>query len=276
MSINLGEKLTPDQFEMYKKLIKSDLGIKITEAKMDMLQGKLFKLIKKAGCSHCYDEYYKLITSNNKVNDYWESFVDVITVHKTHFFREDDHFKFIRSKIDEILAKNPQILRQKEIKVWCSACSTGDEAYTIAMVLRESLGTDVDIKILATDISEKVLLDAQRGQYSLDEEDAVSPYYLSKYFVQNEDGYQVTDEIKNFIRFRKFNLMNDFNFKTTFDIIFCRNVMIYFDDKTQEELINKFYNVIAKGGLLFIGHSESINIKQHNFKYLYPTIYSKI
>lgn len=265
-------KLTSKQFEKYSKLIKNELGIHLSEIKFEMLQAKLSKLTSRAGID-CLDEYYNLITASK--TGLWDSFVDEITTHKTNFFREDNHFDFIKNQMDLILEKNKRILENNEIRVWSSACSTGDESYTIAMVLSECLPSNINIKILATDISPKVIFEAQNGEYILDSEDIISPYYLTKYFEKNEEKYCIVSDLKKLITFRTFNLMQPFPFKNDFDIIFCRNVMIYFDFKTQEKLINKFYDFTTQNGLLFIGHSESLNQKKHKYTYLKPTIYIK-
>jgi len=267
-------KLTDKQFEKFCLLIKERLGIHIGEAKRELVQSKVSKLMRENDLSCAsYDEYYNLILPGN--NSLWTTFVDEITIHKTNFFREDNHFNFIRDKMDTILKNNPRIFKNFEIRVWSSACSTGDEAYTIAMVLKEYLPPGINIKILATDISSKVISEAQQAEYILDSEDLINPYYLNKYFIKNENKYRIINDIKNLVSFRTFNLMNAFPFKNNFDIIFCRNVMIYFDSPTQEELIKKFYNVLVPGGLLFIGHSESLTQKQYKFNYLQPTIYMR-
>lgn len=266
-------KLSQKQFNKYCELIKTKLGISVSNAKFDMIEGKLVKLSKKSGIN-CFDEYYNFILSNN--NGAWGAFVDEITIHKTNFFREDNHFNFLKTNISQILEQNPRILLNNELRVWSSACSSGEEAYTIAMVLSEYVPPNIKIKILATDISEKVIKEAQIGEYTLDSEDLINNYYLSKYFTKNSSKHCILEDLKKLITFRTFNLMNNFPFQNSFDIIFCRNVMIYFDNTTQEELINKFYDVTVKNGLLFIGHSETLNQKQHKFKYVQPTIYKKI
>ena len=265
-------RLNQKQFEKFAALVKDKLGIHLNESKREMLQAKVDKLLRKSGIT-CYDEYYNLIVSGK--DNMWLNFVDEITIHKTHFFREDNHFNFIRDKLDKILSHNPRIINNSEIKAWSSACSTGDEAYTLAMVLKEYLPPAVNIKILATDVSTQVIKEAREAKYILGAEDAINSYFLTKYFEKTEKMHKVSDVIRNLITFRQFNLITPFPFRDTFDIIFCRNVMIYFDIQTQEQLIRKFYDVLSPGGLLFIGHSESLSQKQYKFKYVHPTIYMK-
>jgi len=265
--------LTNKQFEKYSKLIYENFGIHHTNAKKEMVQSKLSKLMRWANIED-YDDYYDFLMRNCG-NENWDLFVNEITTHKTHFFREDSHFEYIRSKIDNIIKNNPRILNNNELRIWSAGCSTGEEPYTIAMILKECLPNYIDVKILATDISPVVIEKAQKGIYLLDEEDGVSAYYYHKYFIANQELSVVVPEIKDLITFRTFNLMNPFPFQNTFDIIFCRNVMIYFDMTVQEQLIKKFYNILTHGGLLFIGLSESLTQRQHKFKYVQPTIYSR-
>ncbi len=266
------KKLSDRQFEKFCQLVKNRLGISLGAAKRDHLQSKVSKLMRESNIT-CYDKYYELVNIGR--GTHWTSFVDYVTIHKTNFFREDNHFNFLRDKFKNIVNLNPRIIRNKEIKVWSSACSTGDEAYTIAMVLKEYIPPDIRIKILATDVSSLVIKEAQQAQYVLDSEDIINPYFLQKYFNKFGNIYKITDEIINLVTFRTFNLMHPFPFRDNFDIIFCRNVMIYFDIPTQEKLVRKFYEVLTPGGLLLIGHSESLNQRQYKFKYLQPTIYIK-
>ena len=141
--------------------------------------------------------------------------------------------------------------------------------------LKEVLGESIKIKILATDISEKALRSAAVGEYPRSTVSVIQPYYIQKYFTAESGKYRITDELKEVISFRLFNLMNPFPFSNKFDIIFCRNVMIYFDAETQEKIVDKFYNFLNPGGLLFIGHSESLSYREHRFKYIQPTVYMK-
>jgi chemotaxis protein methyltransferase CheR len=238
-----------------------------------MLQSKLNKLLRRAGIS-CYDEYYNLLI-NKRNNDLWNSFVDEITIHKTDFFREENHFEYIKNNINTIFQNNPRITRNNEIRIWSSACSTGEEPYTIAMVLKECLPEFMNIRILGTDISNKVITHAQRGVFDSSELAVFNSFQIAQYFDKIGNQYVIKPTIKELITFRTFNLIQNFPFKNTFDIIFSRNVMIYFNNATQEELIKKYYNVLTVGGLLFIGHSESLTQKQYKFKYIHPTIYMR-
>ena len=261
------------QFEKFSRLIYDQLGIHINLAKQEMLKTKLDKLMRLQGIDS-YDEYFQRLTRGGDPQD-WIRFSDEITINKTDFFRENHHFEFIRNRLEAILEWNPRIRKGAVIRVWSAGCSSGEEPYTLAMVLREALPAGIQVKILATDLSHRVLAAAQRGSYSLPDVAVISPYYLQRYFKRRHDKWEVNREIKDLITFRQFNLMEPFPFRNTFDIIFCRNVMIYFDPRTQQNLIGRFYEVLTPGGLLFIGHSESLTNKKHHFQYLQPTIYQK-
>lgn len=237
-----------------------------------MVQAKIERLVKKNDLESV-EAYYSLVSK--RTNPYWQEFVDEITVHQTSFFRENNHFEYIRSQLRSILENNTRITKTNEIRVWSAGCSTGEEPYTLAMVLKEWLPSEIVIKILATDISERAIAVAQKGVYAPSIKKDMDPYYLQQYFNRLDEGYEFKPEFKEMITFRSFNLMEPFPFQNNFDMIFCRNVMIYFDSKVQQELISKFYDVLTPGGLLFIGHSESLVNKKHNFRYLEPTTYLK-
>jgi chemotaxis protein methyltransferase CheR len=265
--------LNEGQFQKFSRLIYDQLGIHIQSVKKEMLKTKLDKLMRQQGIAS-YDEYYQRLTRDGKPED-WVRFSDEITINKTDFFRENHHFEFIQKQLQNIMDLNPRIQKEGLIRVWSAGCSTGEEPYTLAMVLRETLPAAIQVKILATDLSHRVLVAAQRGVYNAADVAVINPYYLQRYFSRQRDAWKVTQEIKDLITFRQFNLMEHFPFQNKFDMIFCRNVMIYFDPQTQQDLVNRFYDVLIPGGLLFIGHSESLTNKRHHFQYLQPTIYRK-
>ncbi len=259
-------------YQKYQKIIYDNLGIYLGPQKIQMLQSRLRKVMNRYDVSD-YDELYELLKDGYH-HECWADFIDEVTTHKTYFFREHSHFEYLLQEMEVILKNNPRIRENKEMKVWSAGCSTGEEAYTLAMVLKECLPSGMSIKILATDISNKVVKEAQKGLFKPDQE-SISKYYLDKYFTPKGDLLAVDREIKQLITFRTFNLLNPFPFKDKFDLILCRNVMIYFDVPVQEHLIRKFYNVLTTGGLFFIGHSETLTNKQYLFRYLKPTVYIK-
>ncbi|NLK62151.1 MAG: protein-glutamate O-methyltransferase CheR [Fusobacteria bacterium] len=265
--------LVPDEYyKMFKELVYHKFGMDINDSKRHGFEMKISKLVEKSGLS--YKQYHDKL-DREEDRELTIEFLNEITINKTDFFREINHFNYIKDEINLILQYNPRILTNKEIKVWSSACSTGEEPYSLAITLREALPQDIKIKILATDISHKVLKKAITGVYPIALKDQINEFHLRKYFHIEKDAIIVKDELRDMISFRSFNLKSNFPFKNKFDIIFCRNVMIYFDSIFQEKLINDFYNFTVKGGLLFVGHSESLSYLKHNYKYLKPTIYLK-
>ena len=257
--------------QLFSQLLKDKYGIHVPREKADMLNRKLQKLMTGSNITS-YDELYELINSSSL---HLTKFLDEVTTHTTNFFREIGHFEYITREIGRILDRNKRIREHGEIRVWSAACSTGEEPYTLAMVLKESLPEEIAIKILATDISRKVVVTAVKGAYAPEIENDVSQIYLQKYFSKADGLYQVADDLKSLIKFRVFNLIDPFPFKKDFDIVFCRNVMIYFESQAQEQLVQRMYDVIASGGLFFIGHSEGLVSKEHRFTFLQPSVYLK-
>jgi chemotaxis protein methyltransferase CheR len=202
--------------------------------------------------------------------------LDLISTNKTDFFREPKHFDFLRERILQELAQT------KRIRIWSSACSTGEEPYTIAMTLYDGVQspTQWDFQILASDLSTRVLAQAASGTYDEERLKAMSPDVVKRHFLKGladcAGFVKVRPHLVNMIQFRRLNLMDDrFPIKSPLDVVFCRNVMIYFDHATQETLVNKFHTYLKPGGYLFIGHSESLQWIKHPFKLIAPTIYQK-
>lgn len=270
--------IEPKYLDLFCAYLYKNMGIYIEDNKHSLLSQKLTKLMIDAGVSNIGEYYHYIVAPpiSEKQRAIQNTFIDTVTVHKTNFFRENNHFEFIKRNISQIIQESPTIKITKEIRVWSSACSTGEEAYTLAMLFKEILPPDIRVKILATDISPKSIRTALDGVYKFGPEDNITNYHINRYFTKKDDSWVISDEIKNSVTFRLFNLMDSFPFKNPFDIIFCRNVMIYFDRDVQEKLINNFYNALANNGLLFIGHSESLIQIRHNFMYHEPTIYKKI
>ena len=264
--------------EMFCEYLYREMGIFTEDSKKNLLSQKLSKLMSYANIENS-GEYYHFIVSppiTEWQKNLKDAFIDTVTVHKTNFFRENNHFEFIRNHINEIVSKSSSAKVTGQLRIWSSACSTGEEAYTLAMLLKECLPPNITPKILATDISPESIRRALHGTYKFGPEDNITAYYINKYFKKNENVWTISDEIKRLVTFRLFNLMENFPFKNPFDIIFCRNVMIYFDKDVQEKLVSKFYDSLSSSGYLFIGHSESLMQLQHQFTYYEPTIYKKI
>ena len=196
------------------------------------------------------------------------------------FFREPKHFEYFAK---EVVARAAEEAGKngKRIRVWSAGCSTGEEPYSIAITIAGGIpGISLwDAKILATDLSTKVLGKAAAGLYKEDRLKTVSPQLRSKYFscveVKPEKIYRVGDDVRRLVHFGRLNLMEHWPMRGTFNAIFCRNVMIYFDKPTQEKLVGRFWDVLVPGGVLFLGHSESLTGIRHRFGYVQPTVYRK-
>jgi chemotaxis protein methyltransferase CheR len=191
--------------------------------------------------------------------------------------RETDHFFFFR---DRILPQLKDIVKDKDLRIWSAGCSSGEEPYTLAMIIDEFFGQEKiwwDAKVLATDISSKVLGEAAKGMYRNEDIAPLPANWRLNFFRKiNQENSVLTEKLRNEVIYRKFNLMDEiFPFKRKFHVIFCRNVMIYFDANTKIKLANKFYDMTEHGGYLFIGHSESLNREETRYKYIMPAVYRK-
>lgn len=276
-SMNITEILTDADYSKLTQFIYTKLGIDYDEKKKETVSTKVTKLTHQRKM-HSVKDYVNFILNTTDATAIQE-FFNAITTNTTEFFRENAHFEYIKSNLSSIIAEIPRIKRDGEIRVWSAPCSSGEESLTLSMVLQENLPHGIKPKILATDISEKVLNKANEGVYTQNECAGIPKPLLLKYFKKQPDGsYMAEADVKKCIFYRLFNLKGEFNnsaCKKGFDIIFCRNLMIYFDQKSQEELINKFYNVLVPNGLFFIGHSESLLNKTHKFKYVKTAIFQK-
>lgn len=271
--------ITDKEFLQIARLIYDKCGIRLSEQKKSLVVGRLGKILCRLGFSN-FNEYYEYVC-NDKSGGALSELVDKISTNHSFFFRETDHFSYMRSVIlPDILTslENPQA---RSIRIWSAGSAAGEEIYTIAMILDDYFGRGLknyDIGLLATDISYSVLEQARRGIYPAAKTKEIPPEYNLKYFdYLDKENVSIKPFLKEMILFKRLNLMEGlFPFKGKFDIIFCRNVMIYFDAATRENLIRKFYNYIKQGGYLFIGHSESIPGGSSRLKYIKPAIYKKI
>lgn len=278
MEISKLARVEPRYLDMFCEYLYKNMGIYIEESKKNMLAQKISKLMTEDNIENS-GEYYHFIVSppiSERQKTLQNKFIDNVTVHKTNFFRENNHFEFIQKNITQIIADSPSARYTGELRVWSSACSTGEEAYTLSMLLKEILPSNIRPKILATDISPQSIRKALEGTYKFGPEDNITNYYINKYFTKKDLQWTINDDVKNHVTFRLFNLMETFPFKNPFDIIFCRNVMIYFDREVQEKLVNNFHRALAPKGYLFIGHSESLIQLKHPFTYHEPTVYKKM
>lgn len=256
--------------------IKTNYGIHLKAEKEALVIGRLQNVLIQNGFK-TFSEYYDYLVSD-KTGIAVSTLLDKITTNHTFFMREAKHFIYFQDVVLPYLEKS---VTDRDLRIWCAGCSSGEEPYTLAMILDECMGNSGaqwDKKILATDISGKVLEEAKNGVYSSKDIDPLPAKWKLAYLKKLDTGSSVfCDRIKNEVIFRKFNLMDPvFPFKKKFHVIFCRNVMIYFDDKTRYNLVNKFSDLLVPGGYLFIGHSEALNREETDLKYVMPAVYRKI
>ena len=271
-------QITEKEFAMLTEYIHCEYGIELKKEKQLLLMGRLHKLLVELGFDSFTDYYHYLISDTT--GEASSVLIDKVSTNHTYFMREPEHFDFFKNTVLPYLKKKKEQENNLDIRLWCAASSTGEEPYTLAMIMAEFFGADSrhwDKKLLATDISNKVLDTARAGIYDKDRIQVLPPNWKLRYF-NNYDSSQmvVADEIKKEVIFRRFNLMTPtFVFKKKFDVIFCRNVMIYFDQATKDRLVEKMYNYTEPGGYLFIGHAESLNLRQTNYKFIMPAVYQK-
>lgn len=267
--------ITDKEFQQLTAYIKANYGINLKSEKKALVISRLRNVLLENNFRN-FSEYYEYIILD-KTGNAVATLINKITTNHTFFMREADHFNYFRDKVLPFFAKTET---GKDLRIWSAGCSSGEEPYTLAMILDEYFGNEKihwDTKVLATDISGKVLETAAKGIYDNERIAALPKNWKHKYFMRfDSESSILAERIRNEVIFRKFNLMeNNFPFKRKFHVIFCRNVMIYFDTQTKDELVNKFYDSLEYGGYLFIGHSESINREKTRFKYIKPAVYRK-
>jgi chemotaxis protein methyltransferase CheR len=267
--------ITDKEFLKLTELIKKNYGINLGKEKRILLVGRLQNIL--AECQFkSFTEYYNYLltdTTGNAVS----KLVDKITTNHTFFMREAEHFRFFEEKLMPYYANT---IKDKDLRIWSAGCSYGEEPYTLAMIIDQFLGLQKNswnAKILATDLSSKVLESAKQGIYSNELINVLPNHWKKNYFrkIDNEKS-MIVDKIKNEVIFRRLNFMDQvFPLKRKLHVIFCRNVMIYFDNKTKRDLIEKFYNLTEPGGYLFIGLSETIDRNESKYKYVASSVYRK-
>lgn len=257
------EVLNDTDFEKFRKLIYEESGIIYTSINRSILDSRIKDLIRTKNIP-TPSEYYDLVT---KSPEEMKMMLDSITTNLTRFFRNQPHFDTLINYIIPHLVESKKTSIDKKVRIWSAGCSTGEEPYTIAMILKEKLPFGYDFQVTASDISLKSLLVAQKGFYETSKVQGIPPEYLDKYFIKYDTGYQMKQEIIEKIRFDYHNLKNDSGARNL-DIVFCRNVLIYFDEQAQLAVINRFWNSMAPKSYLFIGHSESLFGMKTNFEFL--------
>ncbi|MBI5048883.1 MAG: protein-glutamate O-methyltransferase CheR [Deltaproteobacteria bacterium] len=278
-SLPSSNAMTDEEFRLFKTFVYDECGINLKPEKKYFLQNRVNQRMRVTGIKSYY-RYYKLITGDGA--DYKTellSFLDVLTINETSFYRNKPQLDLFQKVVLPELLHSKRAKNDFSLKIWSAGCSTGQEPYTIAMILNNVM-TDIKgwkVNILASDLSLTVLEAAQQGIYPKAKTDGLDEYSLKRYFIEKGDNFHVSDELKRIITFDFHNLMYDNGF-SNIDVIFCRNVLIYFDTETQKEVIGRFYQCLAPKGYLFPGHTESLQGVNENFVFIHKdrgTVYQK-
>ena len=268
-------EINQNDFLKLVHFIQKNYGIDLSKKKQ-LIQSRLHTTLTAKGYSD-FSQYVDYIIKTDNKGDI-ENMLNKLTTNYTFFLREKDHFDFFADTILPYLVSHK---KNKVLSIWSAGCSSGEEPYTISMVIKDFLGkqaTAWDTRVLATDISMNVLSTAMKGEYDAASLQELPAQWKQRFFqpaANHSQRVQVSPELKNNVIFRTFNLMHPIRFKIPFDVIFCRNVMIYFDQPTKDALVNRFYQATNAGGYLLIGHSESVNRAASSYQYVMPATYRK-
>lgn len=271
--------LEDKDFKRLSSFIMDNFGIRLPINKKTLLECRLQRRLKTLQMGS-FKEYTDYVLSSNGINSEVAQMIDAVSTNKTDFFREPVHFEFL---MDKGLKDYIETSGKRKLSVWSAGCSSGEEPYTIAMVLKEfsSSASFLDFSITATDIADSVLQQAILGIYREEKTQVIPKDYQKKYLLKGMNQYKnkmrINSELRDKIDFRKYNLLSsDYSGLGKFDIIFCRNVLIYFERDVQFRILDQFCRILNKGGYLFLGHSESINGFSLPLNHIKTTIYSKV
>jgi len=266
--------LNNDVFERFRALVYRECGINLTDHKRAMFSSRLQRRLSQLGLTS-FQDYYDLVVGGHSDAEL-TTMLDYISTNQTEFFREPHHFTFLRERV------LPELAVDKTVRIWSTACSSGEEPYSIAMTLSDTIASPStwNCRILASDISTRMLAKAATGQYSHEKINSLSSDLVRRHFLLGKGNrrelVKIKPHIANMAVFRRINLMDDrYPIKSLLDVIFCRNVMIYFDRETQAKVLARLSRYLKPGGYLFLGHSETMQGISDAFHYVAPTIYRK-
>ncbi len=268
-------EFTDQHFESLRELVHELTGISMSDHKKDLLYGRLTRRLRVLQLDN-FDDYYSILKNNP--GEELQNFINAVTTNLTSFFREKHHFEYLR---DSVLPSKTKSNSLKGLRIWSAGCSTGEEAYSIAMLLRENIPNidSMDIKILASDLDTNVVQTASMGVYDETRVQDMDPARIKQWFQKgtgdNRGKVRVRKELRDMITFQQVNLMQEWPNKDKFDVVFCRNVVIYFDKPTQKVLFNRFADSIKPEQHLFIGHSETLHKLTDRFELIGKTIYRR-
>ena len=275
-TLNPGD-LTDRQFNAISKLVKELCGINLHDGKKELVKARLTKRLREVGIES-FSRYIEFIGTDAGQAEIL-SMLDALSTNLTYFFRESEHFDLLRRQaVPEMMRRHAQ---DHKLRIWSAGCSSGEEPYSLAIVMSEVVRDFLtwDVQILATDLSRRMLDIAHRGVYGRDRFRDTPPKTIFENFTRLEGRepkqYEVNGPLRRIVTFARLNLMEPWPMRGPFDVIFCRNVMIYFDKPTQNRLVERFWDLLVPGGVLFIGHSESLSGVRNRFTYVQPTVYRK-
>lgn len=259
----MADFLSNADFDKFKTLIYDASGITFSEMNRSILESRLKEILRNKKIDSL-DQFYSMLKRDE---DLLKEFLDTVTTNLTRFFRNLPHFETLQHYIIPQLIKIKTAEAKNNIHIWSAGCSTGEEPYTIAMIMKRFMPPQFNVEILASDLSLKSLMVAKQGVYDENRVQGVPEDYLRDYFIQNGDSYQIRKEIMDMVKFDYHNLKNDAK-RVDFDVVFCRNVLIYFDETAQKQVIDRFWRAMSPHSFLFIGHSESLFGMDTKFKFL--------
>jgi chemotaxis protein methyltransferase CheR len=268
-------KFTDRDFRKIADIIGGHAGIVLSDIKKDLVYGRLTKRLRKLGLDS-FEDYCRLIEFGN--GEEFEHFINSLTTNLTGFYREAHHFEYLQK---EVLPRLMASRSTPELRVWSAGCSTGAEPYSIAMAMAEVMPADWKLTILATDIDTGVLATAREGIYDFDwVSKSMDASRMRRWMMRgsgtHEDKVRIKDEIRSMVTFLPLNLQAGWPMRKSYDVIFCRNVVIYFDKATQAVLFDRMADQMSPNGFLFIGHSESLNKVTDRFRLIGKTIYQRV
>lgn len=263
------QSLAPREFEQIRALASRTFGLDLKPGKEELVSARLGRLVRSGGF-RSFQEYYQHVVAE-PTGQALAAMVDALTTNHTFFLREADHFDFLREELA------PELSRRQLVELWCAACSTGEEAWTLALVLNDAFGAG-KVHITASDISRKALSFAETAIYPANRCQNLPGAWLSSHFVAHgnpPDAFLVCAPVREQVTFRRINLIRPITRRRQFPVIFCRNVMIYFDRQAQECVVSQLSECLEPGGYLFVGHAESLAGVSHGLEYVRPAVYRK-
>lgn len=259
----MADFLSDADFDQYRKLIYDESGITFSATNRAILESRLKERLRDKQLPHVKDYYAILVKDKEEL----KLLLDSVTTNLTRFFRNQPHFDALINYVIPEILKIKKTLGETKIRVWSAGCSTGEEPYTLAMIFKDLLPAPYNAEIIASDLSLKSLMVGKSGFYPENRITGIPEKYLSRFFDHKNNGYQAKDELMKMIRFDYHNLKNDSGQRNV-DILFCRNVLIYFDEAAQKAVIDRFWNTMSAKSFLFIGHSESLFGMKTRFEFL--------